>query len=77
MKSNDMNEKLVDFLLSAEIKECPDHPDCKDPKSTHYFMCHMSQDEFSQKMKEAFPDGKLPSFTFNKIKRKPHGSSDH
>ena len=51
--------------------ECPNHPDCKDKTSTHYFMCHMTQEEWNAKMKDAFPDGKLPGFTFNKIRRKP------
>lgn len=43
-------------------------PDCQDKKSTHYFMCHMTQEEWTNIIQDSFPYGKLQNHTFNKIK---------
>jgi hypothetical protein len=74
----DITKALVGFLLDAEVKECPNHKDCTDKKSSHYFMAHMTQEEFrdmsledfNQRLKEQFPEGKIPGF--NKIKKAKH-----
>lgn len=38
--------------------------DCRDKKSTHYFMSHMTQEEWERLINEQFID-KVPQFKFN------------
>jgi hypothetical protein len=42
----DFQNKTFEEAVSDFLAECPYKKECKDPLSTHYFMCHMTQEEF-------------------------------
>jgi hypothetical protein len=41
------------------------HTECVDKKSNHYFMCHMTQEEFNDLKK----DIEIKPYEFNRIKK--------
>lgn len=46
--------------------DCTNKTDCKDKKSLHYFMCHMTQKEFEKKFIECMKK-EQENYQFNKI----------
>lgn len=51
------------------MKTCdPCTPDCLDKDSNHYFMCHMTQDEFHEIVGKRLLETVRKSWTPNKIK---------
>lgn len=56
---------------TREIMNCQNNPDCRDKDSTHYFMCHMTQEDWD-KRRDLSDIKKAHEFLyhFNKIKMK-------
>lgn len=58
---------------SHEGKKVKDMADCEDKDSTHYFMCHMTQEEWDEKIKNYEI---VKNYKFNKIKSEQIESED-